>query len=347
MRGHFREGRAWLEGALAFAASVQGGARADALLGCGLLALWQGDHDRADEVLAEALALGRELGDASAQIGALTNLGVSAVLAGATERAAGFYGEALALCRASGGPGELAEALQNLGPAARLLGDHARAEALLKEALALFRNLGDARNFAITHTLLAEVARDRGDAEGAARLVRKGLELNRVPLDRRAVAFSLVVATGLPLSETQPARAARLLGALDALGEAVGAFRAPEDAASHARAAVRVRATLGDEGFEIARDGGFALPPARVVEEALALVSGGAASQVGGGAQPLGPRELEVLGLIAGGSTTAEIAESLDVSKRTVAFHVSSIFAKLGAKSRAQAVALAIRRDLL
>jgi NarL family two-component system response regulator LiaR len=50
------------------------------------------------------------------------------------------------------------------------------------------------------------------------------------------------------------------------------------------------------------------------------------------------PRELEILGLIAGGLSNREIAERLFVSENTVKTHSSRVFDKLGAKRRTQAV---------
>jgi DNA-binding NarL/FixJ family response regulator len=61
----------------------------------------------------------------------------------------------------------------------------------------------------------------------------------------------------------------------------------------------------------------------------------------------LSQREYEVLRLVADGLPTKQIAVSLSISERTVKFHVNSIFHKLGAENRAQAVALAAQRGLL
>jgi DNA-binding NarL/FixJ family response regulator len=60
----------------------------------------------------------------------------------------------------------------------------------------------------------------------------------------------------------------------------------------------------------------------------------------------LTPREAEVLSLIAEGLTNAEIAERLVVSTATVKSHVNHIFAKIGARDRAQAVVYAFANGL-
>jgi DNA-binding NarL/FixJ family response regulator len=65
------------------------------------------------------------------------------------------------------------------------------------------------------------------------------------------------------------------------------------------------------------------------------------------GAEPLTPRELEVLQLVAQGLPNKTIASTLEVTEHTVKFHVNSILRKLGAQSRTEAATIAMRRGLL
>ncbi len=63
--------------------------------------------------------------------------------------------------------------------------------------------------------------------------------------------------------------------------------------------------------------------------------------------EPLTPRELEVLTLLARGQKNAQIAGRLFISERTVKFHVSSLLHKLGAENRTEAVTVAAQRGLI
>ena len=75
-----------------------------------------------------------------------------------------------------------------------------------------------------------------------------------------------------------------------------------------------------------------------------AAVSGGVAS----GENPvLTPRELEVLAMMAEGAANKTIAWKLNISEHTAKFHVASVLNKLNAATRAEAVAIGIRRGLV
>jgi DNA-binding NarL/FixJ family response regulator len=66
-----------------------------------------------------------------------------------------------------------------------------------------------------------------------------------------------------------------------------------------------------------------------------------------GPTDPLTPRELEIVKLVAEGSTSEEIAAALVISKKTVEHHRSNILEKLGMRDRVDLTRYAIRRGLV
>jgi DNA-binding NarL/FixJ family response regulator len=61
----------------------------------------------------------------------------------------------------------------------------------------------------------------------------------------------------------------------------------------------------------------------------------------------LTPREIEVLRMMAEGAANKAIAFRLHISEHTAKFHVASILSKLNASTRAEAVAIGIRKGLI
>jgi DNA-binding NarL/FixJ family response regulator len=102
---------------------------------------------------------------------------------------------------------------------------------------------------------------------------------------------------------------------------------------------------LGDEA-----SAGLELDAARQVFERLG--AGPDAARVrrltgGEDRSPLSPRELEVVRLLARGSSNHAIAAELFLSEKTVARHLSNIFGKLGVTSRTAAAAYAFEHGLV
>lgn len=88
------------------------------------------------------------------------------------------------------------------------------------------------------------------------------------------------------------------------------------------------------------------LGAARLADKAAALLRSLGVVRTGPkGRTVLTKRETEVLGLLGLGLTNEQIAERLVISRRTAEHHVSSVLAKLGMSTRAQAAAYAVRKQ--
>jgi DNA-binding NarL/FixJ family response regulator len=97
-----------------------------------------------------------------------------------------------------------------------------------------------------------------------------------------------------------------------------------------------LRAALG-----IARDCGM-----RALQDQIQAMSRGRAGAAPERPDGLTRREIEVLRLVAAGQSTREISTHLVLSERTTSRHITNIYAKIGARNRAEAAAYALRRGV-
>ncbi|QIN82325.1 tetratricopeptide repeat protein [Rubrobacter tropicus] len=383
LRGHYGQGRGWLEGALALEGPAPAAARAKALTGAGVLALLRCDYERAEERLGEGLTLHRELGDRPGEASALQMLGSVARERGRYARAEAYHEESLALWRGLGDGYEAARSLNylgfvawlqekyartvelcessletfrdlgdaegvtwaliNLGSAALYGGEPDRARTLLEEALSAARRVGYREGVAWSLNQLGAAAHRSGDGPGAGKMLRESLKVHRELGDRWRIAS---VIEGLATAaRVLPERSARLFGAAEALRESLSAPIPPVERADRDDGLAAARAALGEERFEKALAAGRAVG----LEEATALAMQEAPAPRSAAPMPhgLSAREVEVLGLVAEGLTNAEVAEKLFLSPRTVGHHLRTIYRKLGVPSRAAAAKAALERGLI
>ena len=219
LHGENAEGRRWLDRVLRTSREAPTAARANALLGAGVLAWNQEDDAAARPLLEASLALARGLGDDRAIADALNALGDVARHQGRHAEARTRHQESLARCRALGDRVGAAAALRGLGDVARRLEDTATASACYEEALTLAQAHGDRRIAAWLLNGVALVAEARGDAARARARYEEALAAFREVGDRRGAAHALGSIGALDLQRGDPA-AARTRYA-----EALAAFR--------------------------------------------------------------------------------------------------------------------------
>ena len=354
VRGYYTEGRRFLEELVgrAPAGAADCRTRALALSWLGVLLLVQGEAGRAKTVLDDALAAARTSEDPRIVTVSLLCLALHARLSGEWERGAPLLEEALGISRRADDAWGAARTLNDLGINALYAGDHARAERLLEDARARYRAIGDERSTAEALLWLGMAVKERGGMPRAVDLVRRALIMNRRLRDRRLFTIGADAVLWLVGETASPARAARLMGTNEALRQIIGFARGAWEQTLFAPAAEALRERLGEESIAEARAEGYALSPEQmaelqleVLDEAVRADARGRESGSRGGV--LSPRETEVLGLVAEGLPNREVAGRLFVAERTVRYHLSSAFGKLGADNRTQAVALAKQQGLL
>jgi len=104
--------------------------------------------------------------------------------------------------------------------------------------------------------------------------------------------------------------------------------------------------TLKDAAGVIRAEIGAGRLDQSAADAVLAAAGCGTRRRVAGPAG-LTPREIEVLGLIARGAATGDVADQLGISRKTAGTHIERIYAKTGASSRSTATLFALRSGLL
>jgi predicted ATPase/class 3 adenylate cyclase/Tfp pilus assembly protein PilF len=181
VRGHYSEGRRWLEEALAMDGRGSIESRVMTLAGVGELSSDQGDLDRAEEALAEGLELlAREAtGRSEAKLNLLLSLGHVALEREDHDRATEAFEESLALSREMGNGWGLAGSIMSLAIVIHEQGDLERATELYEEGIDLFRARGDKLGLAQCLNNLGLVMYSRGDLGRAAELTEESVSLLR------------------------------------------------------------------------------------------------------------------------------------------------------------------------
>jgi predicted ATPase/DNA-binding SARP family transcriptional activator len=222
-RGELAEGRARLERAVA----AEGGRpllRARALARLGSIAYIQRDLDRTEEVWEASLALYGAAGDLHGSARLLSHLGTLAIARAQHAAALAWFERASDIQRRLGAKDAvLARLYGNMGVLAGIEGEHARARQLLQDSLRLFQAEGDRRGESLTHYNLGRLALRSGAADDAAPLLRAGLDLARELGFRQIVANSFEAFGELAAARGDLEHAGLLIGAGEALLEAMGA----------------------------------------------------------------------------------------------------------------------------
>ena len=324
------------------------------------VALSREDYRRATGLIEECVALSRQKGDGPLLAGSLLFLAHVHYGRGDPERAIELFEESMDLFREWGDKYGLAACLISLGRVVYVRGDLGRAAKLTEEAVALLREAGAGGSWdaAVGLYNLGWMALLGNELDKARDLYEESLALARDIEMNPLVVYGLEGFACVAGAQAEAQRAAQLWGAAEALHEAKGIPRDPDWLAEADARISAVRSGLGEEAWEVAWRKGRAMTLEEAIEYALSkeepsiTTLSSAHEQSPTSSLPEHPagltsREVEVLGLVAEGLTSAQVAHRLFLSPRTVHRHLSSIYRKLGVGSRAAATRFAVEHGLV
>ena len=187
MRGYITEGRQWLDRLLSATEGTISISRGAVTQGAGYLAWIQGEHDRAEALHQEGLAMRQALNDKAGMGGSLSNLGIVAWSRGDFEKARSYYEQALASRREANYALGVGSVLTNLALLLQEQGEYAEAVTYAEEALAVFTKLDDLQGKSYTLINLGSMMLDQGDWERGRSLYEEALDLTRKLGDGRMI----------------------------------------------------------------------------------------------------------------------------------------------------------------
>ena len=310
------------------------------------------DRPTMEALYAEAISLVDQAGDPWwVAFGRLCHA-IAAAQLGETLTARAEAAEAAARFERLEEPFFLGLAQLQVGFAELLLGHPAEARAQLEACLPVLRGIHDWKYTGVALIGLGTAARAIGDARGAASAYVEALALCRDAGAAGDLPLCLEGLAAAALGLGQADRAVRLLGAADTAHAAGFTPTIPGFEQAYQATARAVAAALGEATFAADSVAGRALPLAGALAEAHNLLAAASSAETrrpatGATSAGLSDREVEVLRLLASGRSNAEIATELVLSVRTVEKHVANIYAKIGARGRAEAATYALREGLL
>jgi tetratricopeptide (TPR) repeat protein len=233
-------------------------------------AMARADYARARLLYEQAADAHRATGDERLEHTALSSLAMVASAERDAPRAVSLHREVVARARREGSARSLALALNNLGASQELAGEDELARRAYEECAALNRQIANKSGLAVVLCNLGYVTWATAPTDALPHF-RESLELSREVEDPRTIAYCLEGAARIFLQRGNPAHVAGLLGAASEIRRRSGSSSSPGRKTTTAAFAARCRAALSTDAFTRAWDEGAALDARSAADWALRL----------------------------------------------------------------------------
>jgi predicted ATPase/class 3 adenylate cyclase len=271
-RSNLDEGRSRVAGALERDPEAPADLRGHALRWAAMMAHKQGDRDATRAFAEEAAAGYRAAGDVRGLANALNMLGIAAAGEKKHDEARALYEESKSMRESLGDDFELQSSFHNLGLLALHQGDHDEARRQVEAGLAISRKNDQAGHVANGLCDLGFVAIGQSRLDEAQALFEESVRMCVELGWKENVDYCLVGLASVFAAANRLERAARLLGAADALGEEIHLRLEPYAESMRARTTRELDSRLGHDRFATCLAEGRSLSFSEAVSLALADV---------------------------------------------------------------------------
>ncbi len=264
------EGQRWTGLALEKAASAAPGLRAGVLRAAGQLAFSTGDLPKAGELLLRALALYRQVEDERSAAWAMVLLSMFRMgNADKNQENMAMCQEGLEIFRRLDDQPGMAQAFNILGELARLAGDDDAASRYYEESLEMVKQTGERLREGMLYSNLSFIAYHRTQYQPAEQFARQALRIYREMGNEFGMVTDLAFLAGPTAALGASRRAARLMGASQALLEKYGVQHQPSDLPEIQRYLAAVQNMIGAQDLQAAWQAGSSMTLQEVVDYAL------------------------------------------------------------------------------
>jgi predicted ATPase/DNA-binding CsgD family transcriptional regulator/class 3 adenylate cyclase len=308
-----------------------------------------GEVTPASQFLEESIHIFREIGDNKGLSDALNTRSLIAMDQGDNMLARSLLEESLKLMQDVEDRYGIGYALSNLGILEMYQGNFHRSKEFFEQGYQIFQDLGNQFQMIITRINIANVLLFQGNLASA----RSNLEHALIALHKagtiRGFPEALELLAGVAAYRRNPERAARIFGVCEALRDRLHMTVPDSERILLEPIIMEVRSQMSEADFSKAWSAGRQMLAEGLDQVVVyALEPDEIPGKPSRKSSPAGmtAREAEILRLLAQGLTDIQIAETLFISPRTVNAHLTSIYSKLGVKSRATATRFAVEHGL-
>ena len=269
LRGHYTEGRRWLDQALAAEGAVPPAARMRALVGAATLAVIQGDLHQATIACEQAAELSQRVDDPTGLAHALRHLGFAALHRGELDLAVTLLEESLRHARAAHhrwleGWSLVFLAVEAIGSAR-----YDRAATLAAECESVLRTVNDPEGLAWALTIRGSALWRIGDSVAAAGPLREGMRTFQSLRGQWGLSLGLLLSGLVAGARGDHEQLTVLLSASETLRASIGAALLPFVKTWLDDAITQASATLDTTTFDRAWQAGHTTTPDHAVTEAM------------------------------------------------------------------------------